>query len=185
MKCFVGNCRGVARTFGVLPLVSAWTGEQHVSTWLASGWTGGKAEGEEGRGVEGVEGARKTGWQVTGKCILLFASGHFVLPLYTHTHTPSLSSCLSMSFSLCIALSIPLLSLPIYLSLSSSSALNLSSNWWYCTFLELNQLCRSPTSNELSSGHVFSSPGRSEQKWQPALASVAPSRCERNKVQFL
>lgn len=37
VKCFVGNCRGVARTFGVLPLVSAWTGEQHVSTWSASG----------------------------------------------------------------------------------------------------------------------------------------------------
>jgi len=61
--------------WGLAPCLP-WLEEQHVSTLV----------GILFRSEEGNMKRWKSGWQVTGKCILLFASGHFVLPLSTlHT----------------------------------------------------------------------------------------------------
>lgn len=99
-----------------------------------------------------------------------------------HTHTPSLSCCPSLSISLSVCLYIPSHYYP-FICLSSGSALNLSSNWWYCTFLELNQLCRSPTSNELPWAG-FSSPGILIFNWELNKILFNYSKNNRNKFMY-
>lgn len=150
-----------------------------VGQWLSGGKVEGGVDEEQARKTV----ARKTGWQVTGKCILLFASGHFVLPLHTHTLPLFLAVFLaSLSISLSVSLYIPSSYYP-FICLSSGSALNLSSNWWYCTFLELNQLGRSPTSNELLWAG-FSSPGILIFKWELNKILFNYSKNNRNKFMY-